>query len=274
MDWDIGICTATLLVDPMQPTERDVRGALEAAAGVGFTHVSIWGDHLGVAGGRRGFETGRAVLDDLGLRASMVEGTTSWVTGEPPQWGPSLDDLLEAASVTGATHLLAACLEPSIPDEDVARRGLDDAVDAATRAGVAVCVEFLPWTGLPDLASAWRLVEPTGATLLIDAFHWQRQPGGPAPELLASIPPGRIGAVQLCDASAEPGDDVMAEAMTARLLPGDGVVDIDALVATIAASGSTPHVTAEVFNPAMVDAAGTAGTARRIRDACAPIAAR
>ena len=54
--------------------------------------------------------------------------------------------------------------------------------DAAGERGLRVCIEFVPCTGVPDLATAWRVVDESGAAnggLLVDMMHWHRQPGGP-----------------------------------------------------------------------------------------------
>ncbi|HEX4244090.1 MAG TPA: sugar phosphate isomerase/epimerase, partial [Acidimicrobiales bacterium] len=135
-----------------------------------------------------------------------------------------------------------------------------------------VCVEYLPWCGISDLATAWELVEPLGpgAGILLDTWHWQRQPGGPNLELLAQIPGERIGFVQLCDAAAEPGDDAMSEAMADRLLPGDGVVDFTALLGQLDAIGARPFFATEVFNPELVRTHGPAEAARMMAAAARP----
>ena len=126
--------------------------------------------------------------------------------------------------------IAAITMDPARPDLERARGNLALVVAAAAGVGAQVCVEFLPWSGIPDLATAWELVEPlgAGAGILLDTWHWVRQPGGPNPELLARIPGERIGYVQLCDAALDAGDDIMAEAMGQRLLPGDGEFDIAA----------------------------------------------
>src|SRR2546422_560660 len=80
----------------------------------------------------------------------------------------------------------------------------------------------------PARAPAWRTGEGAGQAkggILLDLWHWHRQPGGPAFELLSRIPGERIHYVQVCDATDSPQPDVFAGAMSARVLPGDGVVD-------------------------------------------------
>ncbi len=239
---DVGICLATLIGDPMMAGPPEVLAAAEAIVAAGVEHTSVWSHQLAMLGDPQ----------RLGLRVSVVEATTSWSAGPTDAARAEAEAMIGQAAEHGATKLVAVCLDPTC-DLDVAREGLAMVVEIGSSAGVQACVEFLPWTGIPDLATAWRLVEPlgAGAGILVDTWHWQRQPGGPAPDLLATIPGERIGYVQLCDAA--PGDGrSMEEAMSGRLLPGDGVVDAGALAAVLQSTGADPVIATEVFNPSVL----------------------
>jgi sugar phosphate isomerase/epimerase len=114
-----------------------------------------------------------------------------------------------------------------------------------------VCLEFLPWTAVAQLATAWALVQKTGLAnvgLVLDTWHFRRQPGGPDYEVLEAIPGDRVRYVQVSDAAAEPEADLMTEALTRRLLPGDGVIDFDRLQSSLAAIGADPVYATEVYN--------------------------
>jgi sugar phosphate isomerase/epimerase len=248
----IGICLATLLRDPMTAGPDEVRAAAEAVRDAGVTGVSVWAHQLGWL----------PPLADLGLRLCALEAAMSWSGGPTADAVAEAETMVATAVAHGASKLVAVCLDPAL-DPSAARDGLTALVERAASAGVQVCVEFLPWSGIPDLATAWGLVEPLGpsAGILLDSWHWQRQPGGPNPELLATIAGERIGYVQLCDAA--PGDARdMDEAMNGRLLPGDGVVDFASLAEQLAAIGADPVVATEVFNPRLVADRGVAGLAR------------
>jgi len=84
---------------------------------------------------------------------------------------------------------------------------------------------------------------------------------------LATIPGERIGYLQVCDAAATPVGDPLSEAMTNRLLPGEGVVDFAAVLAQLEAIGATPFVATEIFNPSMVASLGPDATAKAMRAA-------
>ena len=137
--------------------------------------------------------------------------------------------------------------------------------------GVRVAIEFLPWSAVPDLATAWQLVQESGAAnggIVIDMLHWQRQPGGPNLELLRQIPGDRIPYVQVCDAAPGPSGthDYLAEALTARPAPGQGCVDIAALLGVLAEIDADPYFALEVFNPELA-ARGPSAMAAELRRA-------
>lgn len=252
----IAMCTATLLPDPMNAGDADVRAAGEAALASGCTEVSAWAHHL-------------PALEGLGLDIAAVEAAMGWANGDSRAVTAEAEHLVGLVEAHGARAVVAVCLDPSIDDLGRARENLATLVDAVAAAGAQVCVEFLPWSGIPDLATAWALTEPLGpsAGLLLDTWHWVRQPGGPTPELLATIPGERIGYVQLCDASPEPTGDLMTEAMTARLLPGEGAVDFHAFWAAVSQTGATPLVAAEIFNSRLIDECGPLEAATAMKKA-------
>jgi sugar phosphate isomerase/epimerase len=229
----------------------ELAAAASAIAEAGVTETSVWAHQLAALDG----------VDRFGLHVSAIEAAMSWAAG-PTEFGRAeAEGMVAAGATAGASKLVAVCLEPVL-DQAAASEGLAMVVEIASTAGIQVCVEFLPWSGIPDLATAWRLVEPLGpgAGILLDTWHWQRQPGGPAPDVLATIPGERIGYVQLCDAA--PGDGrSMEEAMTNRLLPGDGVVDFGAVVSLLGTIGATPIVATEVFNRRLLADRGTVATA-------------
>jgi sugar phosphate isomerase/epimerase len=239
----IGMCTATLLPDLTAASEADVRAAGAAAVTAGCRELSVWAHHIAMLD-----------LDALGARVAVVEAAATWATAEPDAAAAEADQLVAIAAEHGASVIMAITMEPVVPDIEGARWNLARLAGAAAEIGAQVCVEFLPWSGIANLQAAWELVEPVGpsAGIVLDTWHWQRQPGGPVLDLLRTIPGERIGYVQLCDAAPEAGADTLTEAMSDRRLPGEGVVDYSALVAVLDQIGAQPFIATEVFNPGMV----------------------
>lgn len=268
----IVMCAGTLLADPMAATAADIVAALEATAGSGCVGVSVWGfwnDVCAAAGVSLADELAR-----LGLGVAMVEAATAWVNGDTPEAREEAAALAEVCRTLGSTGLMAVTMEPELISVGRATEGLAALAEVVASQGVRVGVEFLPWTGIPDLATAWRVVEPVPtAGIVLDPWHWQRQPGGPSFEVLASIPGDRVHVLQLDDA-APPGDQpLMAETMSARRLPGEGVVDLAALLKALDGIGARPVIAPEVFS-AEVAADGPAEAARRIVGATRRVLAR
>ncbi|HEY8216996.1 MAG TPA: sugar phosphate isomerase/epimerase [Acidimicrobiia bacterium] len=263
----LGMCTATLLREPLgDASNDDLRATVDAAVAAGCRDLSIWAHHLESIGDVR----------TSGARLAALEAATAWAGGDRDAAAAEAQHLATLAAEHGAATIAAVTLDPTVDDLDRARDHLALLVAGAEEAGATVCVEFLPWSGIPTLAVAWDLVEPLGprAGILLDTWHWQRQPGGPCPDLLGTIPGDRIHYVQLCDAAAAPSGDSFEEAMTARLLPGDGVVDFGDVLAVLDRIGAQPYVATEIFNTALVADLGSAGAARAMAAAARSLDAR
>jgi len=147
-------------------------------------------------------------------------------------------------------------------DRATAAKGLALIGKMGADRGLKVCIEWLPWTALPTIKSAWELIQEAGQDnvgLVVDTWHWLRQPGGPDPETLRQIPGDRIHCVQLDDTTAAgQGDDVMMESMTNRLLPGEGEVDWPEILGLLDEIGADPIWAPEVFNLGLLEKGPTA----------------
>jgi sugar phosphate isomerase/epimerase len=98
--------------------------------------------------------------------------------------------------------------------------------------------------------------------LVLDTWHWFRQPGGPNLDALRATPPERIHLLQLNDAPTEAGQDLLTETGTARLLPGDGVIDITSVLDALDDIDAKPLVVSEVFSTSLAES-GSAEFARQ-----------
>ena len=106
--------------------------------------------------------------------------------------------------------------------------------DLAAPFGLTADLEFMPWTEVPDLASAMRVVaaasRPNGG-ILVDALHFDRSHS--RIEDLALLPREWLHYAQLCDAPAEFSATTEALIHTARaerLFPGEGGIDLQHFV--------------------------------------------
>lgn len=156
---------------------------------------------------------------------------------------------LEICRALGAAYLLV--VPPRAPGvrSDAAlgpmREGLALVQDRAGAAGVRVAFEFLGFAdcpiGTPDLAAEVVAGVP-GADLVLDSCHWHAS-GSPS---LDGFPVERLAMVHLNDAPDKPPRAVED---ADRLLPGQGVIRLTALVAAVRDRGYAGPWSLETFNP-------------------------
>ncbi len=250
---NLAICLSTLFADPLGDIDmEEFEQAADAAARAGFAGVSWWTLHHAVLTGGGATDADiAAVFERHRLDVRAVEAVTTWASAPTHRESVLADAMgaFDVAGALGAEQVLAVTMDPTLPAQ--APDGLALVADRAAARGLELTLEFLPWSGIPDLRAAWELVSAAGRDnvhICLDPWHWQRQPGGPDWETLREIPGDRIGMVQLDDA-AEPTDrDLMDETMSSRLPPGEGVIDIQALLRALDTIRADPLVCPEVFN--------------------------
>ena len=109
--------------------------------------------------------------------------------------------------------------------------------ELAERYGLTADLEFMPWTSVKNLREAQRIVDNAGATnggVLIDALHFDRSDS--SLEEIRNLSAHRIHYAQLCD-GPKPYDSsdagLIQIARSGRLLPGDGGIDLRAIVSAL-----------------------------------------
>lgn len=270
------LCDATLIGGSMEVDAATLKSMLQATQQAGFHGVSLWAfHHLAVVGAGMKPEEVKAMHDYLGLSAPVTEALIGWEGGDGTAIDESCLATLEVAALYGSKTVASVVMSPSLESFDAATAGFAHLAKRAGERGLDICVEWLPWSGLADLRSAWKLVQDCGEPntgLVVDTWHWLRQPGGPDYETLRAIPGERIHVVQIDDTTAAgTGEDLLTETMTKRLLPGDGEVEFEPLLQTLDEIGADPIWGPEIFNLELM-ALGHAEMARRVGEACRKLA--
>ena len=255
----------------------EIRALLDATADAGFAGISIWTAHYdwAVADGcdpEEFFEWHR----ERGLTVPAAEVVLDWASSDRRAVAESCGHLLDVAARAGAASVIAVTLETEPPPWAEAVAGLAALCDLAADRGLAVSFEFLPWTWVATIADAVRLIDAVDRDnlgLVLDAWHWFRQPGGPDLATLRALPPERIHLLQVDDAPELPPADLPSETSTARLLPGEGAIDLLGLLASLDAIGASPVIVSEVFSAELCDL-GPAENARRQHAAASALLAR
>ena len=171
-------------------------------------------------------DTGVSVLD------------TEFLRFEPDQPVGIPEGFLEVSARLGAKHVLVMSAEP---DEARTIDRFGDLCDRAAQYGLHVGLEFAVYTGVRTLADAAQIVAKSkraNASVLVDALHFSRSGGIPAH--IRAADPSLFRYAQICDASLDmPGPtdtpNLIREARTGRLLPGEGVLPLAELVAALPA---------------------------------------
>jgi sugar phosphate isomerase/epimerase len=250
-------------------TEVGFADRVRAASAAGFDGIGLRAENYWDAG--LDDAAMLAVAEQHGVRILEVEYLTAW--GTPADRDEAQQEkertVFHMARAFGVRHLNAGLLE-KLP--------LDVMTDAfaalCERAGadLTVALEFMPYSGVPDLGTAWRVVAGVpNAALVVDNWHWAR--AGQQPADLAGVAAERIVSVQLCDVRAEPMEPPRAESLGHRLPPGRGYGDTVGLVRALSAHGVTPAVMAvEVISDELV-ARGVDAAARVTADAAREVLA-
>jgi sugar phosphate isomerase/epimerase len=262
------LCNAPLVGGAMEVSAEQVKTIIDATADAGFGGVSLWAfHHLAAVGDGVSPEQVQAWHTDRGLSVPVVEALLGWEGGDTALIDEQCLQTLDIAQSYGAETVAGVVLGAELESLDAASAGLAHLAKRAEERGLKVCIEWLPWSALPDLKTAWKLVDGISAKnvgLVLDTWHWLRQPGGPDFETLRKLPGERIHVVQLDDTTAAGiGEDMMMESMTQRLLPGDGEVDFPSLFAVLDEIGADPIWAPEVFNLGLMEL-GATEMARRI----------
>ena len=264
------LCDATLVGGAIDLDAKTLESMLSATAGAGFRGVSLWAfHHTSVVAAGMPPEDVRAMHRDHGLAAPVVEALLGWESGDAAAIDAACLAALDVGAFYGAETAAAVVMGPSLDSFDAAASGLAHLASRAAERGLKVCLEWLPWSGVPDIATAWKLLQATGRDdvgLVCDTWHWLRQPGGPDLETLRAVPGERIHVVQVNDTTAIGSDDLFNECMTSRRLPGDGEVDFASLLAALDEIGADPIWGPEVFNTELM-ALGHDEMARKLAEA-------
>jgi sugar phosphate isomerase/epimerase len=124
--------------------------------------------------------------------------------------------------------------------------------EQAKQEDLRVCLEFMPFNQVSNLATAARVIKQAGCDnggIMFDCWHHHR--GGGLPEDILSVPGEYFFAMQLDDALVQPMDDIIEETMSHRLLPGEGSINLLQTLKNLKTVGAQVIVDIEVFNEPM-----------------------
>lgn len=206
--------------------EQTVAAAIEGgwpAAGIWYDPAT-WTPATTIEVRDRAADAGLAILD--------IE--VIWLKPGPDD--PAHFAAIDAGAAIGARNVLIVSSED---DASRAAAKLNRLGNHAAAADLRACLEFAAFTTVGSLASALALLNAADCDnlgLLIDPLHLARTGGSPAD--LSSVDPQRFPYAQFCDAPAHgppPSNvpEIIREALDLRLMPGDGDLPLDELLALL-----------------------------------------
>ena len=226
--------------------DPDLPGQIDAAARAGFRLIGP--DEFSIARFRR--EGGR--VEDLAERIEAAGMRTFEL--------PTLmlnDDLEKTRSEIDRLVGIARVLRPEFvqsnidsPVDDRVIEGLRRAADAFLEVGTRLAIEYLPW--LPDVRDirSTRAVlskaRVEGAGVLVDSWHFTH--GADTWQDLESLPLDELAYVQFDDHPALESDDLVAETLMRRVMPGEGVFELERFCEVLRRKGFDGVVSCEVLS--------------------------
>jgi sugar phosphate isomerase/epimerase len=250
---------AYLTSAPMPPPD-----ALELAGKLGYEAVGVR-----IAPASPGGDFSPLTLDTALLRETVQRIE---VTGIPifdveiVRLGPqsTIDHFASLLETAGKLNARAILVAGDDPDESRLTDLFAQFCRAAAPYGLTADLEFMPWTAVKNAKAALRVVtsagEPNGR-ILVDALHVARS--ATSFDDIARLPRRLLSYAQLCDAPATvpaTDEELIHTARCARLLPGDGGIDLSAL--TRALPSNLP-ISVEIPNDEWLAKLGAKEWARR-----------
>ena len=252
---------------PNDPARFPFESRIRTTAETGF-----WGIGMQVDDYVQTRERGRSdsemlrLLESTGMVVDEIEFHIGWSSDiESIRARAFLTEasLFAAADALGVRQLNVGCGE--LPHEVASVERLAERFAAlcerASAHNLTVALEFLPWSGIPDIATASEVVRQAAAPnggILLDTWHFFR--GNPDFDALRAIPADRIVGVQVNDGPAQPVGEIRDETRHGRSLPGEGDFDLARVVRELDAMGVSAPWAIEVMSDDL--------TTKELRAAC------
>jgi sugar phosphate isomerase/epimerase len=252
---DLVLCSGSL------PRGVPFADRLSAAARAGFAAVSLWGrDYAAARAEGLSDADMRAMLADNGLTVAEIDPAWWWLPGAADIHIPAdLDaedvfrfgeeDLFAIADAVGARSVNAVDVFGGDWDIGAAAEAFAGLCRRAAEHGLLVHIEWLPWSKIPDLATALAIIrtaDERNGGINVDAWHLVRS--GTDLAALGAVPGELIMAVQLDDGPLVAEANLVEATLHGRAVPGEGQFDLPAIVGALRRTGTTAPVGVEVFS--------------------------
>src|SRR5260370_21570951 len=201
-----------------------------------------------------------AMASDKGVIIGHVDTLTDWAptrlhaeidAGLRARFDVTADECFRTCEALGLKTILAvAGYDKGAFPLEILIDGCGRLCDRAARYGLWVDLEFMPFWGMQDLASAWEIVGGAlreNAGIMVDAWHFSK--GNPDFELLHSLPGEIFVSVQLADAmKGQRGTTLFEDTVRFRKFPGEGELPVVEILTILREKGHLRNIGPEVFS--------------------------
>jgi sugar phosphate isomerase/epimerase len=224
-----------IALTPDNRRDEDLPDLVTAAAGAGFSS-------LGISGSRADTHA-RSVYDGAGLGCHEIMALA--ITDDAERTLAHATRMAAAAEVMGAPWINTVFAAELSADS---ARLIGRCAAIFAEAGSGMAVEFSPLGTIPSIRSGLEVVDIAGprAALMIDTWHFFF--AGSAWEDLQTVPLEKIAYIQFDDGLEPLSEDLMAETMERRVLPGRGIFALERFAATLLERGFQGTVSVEVLS--------------------------
>ena len=196
------------------------------------------------------------LLDECNVYISGIDPVLNWVEGSPQYDGDedfaiaSRMPVEECARISRNLNCSILNVPPGLAEADLDTfiSSFQKACDIGASYGQSMALEFLPFSLIKDLATAWEVVDaadrPNGG-IMLDVWHFF-QSGGQLADL-AKVPIDRIFAVQLNGVKKCPPEEWIKQSMV-RLQANEGDFNVNELVRELQRLGLDIIYDVEVFS--------------------------
>jgi len=222
-------------LDPSWVSPHPHAERIELLADLGWTGMGFTQDELTIARDSGRLKDLRRLLEAGGITHVEVEFLTDWwCDGEEGAASRrTLDVLLDAADELNAAFIkIGTAFQAPIPDIAPLVEPLRRLGETAAERGHRIVLEPAAVSMVESIPRGAELVgraDVENVGLLVDFWHVLRA-GTTVDELLATVPHGTVWAVEITDADAQPVEDLLLDTVHHRRYPGEGAVDVAALV--------------------------------------------
>jgi sugar phosphate isomerase/epimerase len=250
---DLVLCEAT--IRPCRLEEF-----VEAARLSGCAAISLRAATAMEALSRLGSAGVSSLLRSSDVHVADIDAMVGWLRDGGARWPPQIpvsarmepERILELAATFGARAVNVVELSDSpFPVDEIAER-FGWVCDQAARHGMIAYLEFFRGSVIRDMAAAGDVVRRAGRNnggILLDTLHYYRGPSYAGGQLAGNVSLVRM--LQLSDVPARPPVDQWKERQEGRLIPGEGAIDLVAVLSAIHDSGVDAPVGMEVSSAAL-----------------------